>query len=190
MSEPMRPVVFLDMDDVLCLNQEHNSVQMMTCFRESRLDWPELWCGLVDAGAAANLHSLHKEFAPLYVVSTSWATYLNRAQMCDVFHRTQLQFVIENLHQEWVTPRARSSSRRDEIDWWLEEFRTGAQPFIVLDDTASGWSLAHSPLTLDGHVVLCDVGSGFTLEKLEEARQRLHRQLRKGLQAPAPGEGP
>lgn len=179
MSEPMRPVVFLDMDDVLCLNRQYTSVQMIMCFQEGRMDWPELWADLVDAAAAANLRTLHEEFAPLYVVSTSWATYLNRAQMCDVFSRTQLQFVIGNLHQEWVTPRARSSSRRDEIDWWLEEFCTGAQPFIVLDDTASGWSLARSPLALDGHVVLCDVGSGFTLEKLEEARQRLKQQLQK-----------
>jgi hypothetical protein len=187
MSE--RPVVFLDMDDVLCISKEHNSVQMLMCFREKKMDWPELWAGLVDAAAAANLRTLHDEFAPLYVVSSSWATYLNREQMCDILARTQLQFVIENLYEAWVTPRARSSSRRDEIEWWLEEFRTGAQPFIVLDDTASGWSLAHSPLALDGHVVLCDVGSGFTLEKLEEARQRLYRQSR-GLRAPVPGESP
>lgn len=189
MSEPMRPVVFLDMDDVLCINREHNSVQMMMCFQEGHMDWPELWAGLVDAAAAANLQTLHDEFTPLYVVSSSWATYLNRVQMCDVFNRTQLQFVIDNLHENWLTPRARSSSRRDEIEWWLEEFRVDSQPFLIIDDESSGWSLAHSPLALDGHVVLCDVGSGFTLKKLEEARQRLHRQLR-GLKTTVPSESP
>lgn len=178
MSESRRPLVFLDMDDVLCLNQEYNSVQMMLCIREGRMDWPEFWAGLIDAAAAANLRTLTEEFAPLYVVSSSWATYLSRDQMCDVLVRTQLQFVIENLHEAWVTPRARSSSRRDEIEWWLSEFRLGSQPFLVIDDAASGWSLAHSPLALDGHVVLCDIGNGFTFERLQEARRSLQRQFR------------
>lgn len=172
----MRPLLFLDMDDVLCVNERYNSVQMMMCYREKNLDWPELWAGLVDAGAAANLRLLHDEFAPLYVASTSWATYLSREQMVDVLERTKLEFVVENLHSEWVTPRARSSSRRDEIEWWLDAHREPRQPFLVIDDTQSGWSLAGSQLEYDGHVVLCRSGEGFTDERLQEARLQMQRQ--------------
>jgi hypothetical protein len=164
------------MDDVLCVNERYNSVQMMMCYREKNLDWPELWAGLVDAGAAANLRLLNDEFVPQYVVSSSWATYLSREQMVDVFARTGLNFVTENLHGEWVTPRARSSSRRDEIEWWLEAHREPGQPFLVIDDTQSGWSLVGSQLAYEGHVVLCDTRGGFTDERLREARLQMQRQ--------------
>jgi len=173
----MRPIVFLDMDDVLCVSQEFNSVQVMMCFRENQLDWPELWAGLVDSCAAKNLGLLHDEFTPQYVISSSWATYLDRTKMCDVFTRTQLHFVRENLHAEWMTPRSSSWSRHDEIAAWLEKFNSSCQPFIILDDPGSGWSLEQTLLMTRGHVVLCDEPLGFTTEKLETARKLMRLQL-------------
>jgi hypothetical protein len=172
----MRPLVFLDMDDVLCVNERYNSVQMMMCFREKNLDLPELWAGLVDTGAAGNLRRLNDEFVPRYVVSTSWVTYLSREQLVDVFARTGLNFVTENLHVEWATPRALSASRRDEIEWWLDAHREPGQPFLIIDDRNSGWSLVSSQLAYEGHVVLCRSGEGFTDERLQEARLQLQRQ--------------
>lgn len=171
------PVVLLDMDDVLCLDNVHHSGKMLKIFEQTAPDDPELWKCLVDAGAAENLRQLHAEFEPSYVVSSSWATYLDRAQMCEALTRTQLQFVVENLHAEWRTPRARSSSRRDEIEWWLSAHRAPSQPYIILDDTWSGTGLAHSPLALDGHLILCRSGYGFTKKRLKEARRQLQRQL-------------
>lgn len=170
------PLVFLDMDDVLCLDDVHHSGKMLKIFEQKIPDYPEIWERLVDAGAAENLHQLHAEFNPLYVVSSSWATYLNREQMCEALTRTQLQFVVANLHAEWRTPRALSSSRRDEIEWWLEAHREPSQPFIIIDDSWSGTRLAHSPLALDGHVVLCRSGFGFTKKRLKEACRQLQRQ--------------
>lgn len=172
----MRSIVFLDMDDVMCLNERYNSVQMMMCYREQQFDWPELWANLLDAGAAENLRRLHDEFAPWFVISSSWATYLSREQMCDALTRTRLEFVVENLHAEWKTPRALSSSRHNEIEWWLDAHREPEQPFVILDDTESGWSLAGSQLAYDGHVVLCKSGFGFTEKCLKEARFQLQRQ--------------
>lgn len=173
----MSPLVFLDMDNVLCLNKVHHSGQMLKIFKQTIPDFPDLWRYLVDAGASENLHLLHAEFKPMYVISSSWATYLDRAQMCEALTRTGLQIVVENLHIEWRTPRARSSSRRDEIEWWLEEHSQPSQPFIVLDDTDSGTGLAYSPLAFDGHVVLCGSGDGFTKKRLDEARTQLQRQI-------------
>ena len=96
--------------------------------------------------------------------------------MCEALTRTQLHFVVENLHADWKTPRALSSSRRDEIEWWLEANRKSLQPFLIIDDSYSGTGLAHSPLALDGHVVLCRSGFGFTKKRLKEACWQLQRQ--------------
>ncbi|MCS0590710.1 HAD domain-containing protein [Massilia norwichensis] len=179
-----RPLVFLDMDDVLCLDDVHHSGQMLKIFEKKLPDYPEMWERLVDAGAAENLRQLHAEFEPVYVISSSWATYLNREQMCEALTRTKLQFLVENLHTEWRTPRALSSSRRDEIEWWLEAHRKQSQPFIIIDDSWSGTRLAYSPLALDGHVVLCRSGFGFTKKRLKEACRQLQRQRAIGGGAP------
>lgn len=176
MKDDARTLVFLDMDDVLCLDHIHHSGQMLKIFEQTIPDYPEIWQHLVDTGAAENLRQLHAKFKPVYVISSSWATYLDQQQMCEALTRTQLRFVVENLHGEWRTPRALSSSRRDEIQWWLEAHREPSQPFIIIDDSWSGTGLAHSPLALDGHVVLCRSGFGFTKKRLKEACRQLLRQ--------------
>ena len=172
----MKPLIFLDLDDVLCTSDVHHSGQLLKIFEQKIPDCPELWENLVDAGAAANLRLLNDEFAPWFVISSSWATYLDRDELCNALTRLQLQFVVESLHTEWATPRALSSSRRDEIEWWLNAHREPEQPFLVIDDTRSGYTLIRSPLAYDGHVVLCKSGFGFTRKRFKEARQRLRRQ--------------
>jgi hypothetical protein len=176
MNHDVRNIVFLDMDDVLCLDNVHHSGQMLKIFKQTIPDDPEMWDHLVDAGAAENLRQLHAEFNPLYVISSSWATYLDQEQMCEALTRTHLQFVVKNLHATWKTPRARSSSRRDEIEWWLNAQREPGQPFIIIDDNWSGTGLAFSPLALDGHVILCKIGFGFTKKRLRDACRQLRRQ--------------
>jgi hypothetical protein len=136
-----RSLVFLDMDDVLCLDDVHHSSKMLKIFEQTIPDYPEMWEFLVDASAAESLRQLHAEFELVYVVSSSWATYLDRERMCEALTRTQLQFVVENLHAEWKTPRALSSSRRDEIQWWLAAHREPSQPFSIIDDSWSGTDL-------------------------------------------------
>lgn len=174
----MRPLVFLDMDDVLCLNEQHSSILMVQRLQKNDLGYPEMWSALLNPEAKANLRKLHDEFAPLYVISSSWALHLNLHQMCELFTRTSMHIILENLHVHWQTPRARSSSRREEIEWWLHEHREPGQPFVILDDVSSGWSLAYSPLDYDRHVVLCHAKEGFSLKKLDEARQLLQQQIR------------
>lgn len=168
-----RSLVFLDMDDVLCLDDVHHSGKMLKIFQQTVPDYPEIWEFIVDADAAQNLFQLHAEFKPIYIISSSWATYLNREKMCEALTRVRLQFVVENLHTEWRTPRALSSTRRDEIEWWLEEHHEPSQPFIIIDDSGSGTGLAHSPLAANGQVILCRGGYGFTKKRLEEACRQL-----------------
>ena len=179
----MRPLIFLDFDDVLCLNaSDYNSMMMLRVIdgvTPDTPDTPELWEHLMDRKSVDNLRQLDAEFKPLYVISSSWATHLTNAQLCDVLTRTQLGFVGDNLHEEWKTPRARSSSRRDEIEWWLDANRKAGQAFIVIDDTDSGYTLAYTYFAHEGHLVMCSAGgrSGFGNGQLETARKHLRRQL-------------
>jgi hypothetical protein len=184
----MRPLIFLDIDDVLCINEEFNSVQVMFCFKNPNLDWPELWENVIDNSAAERLKLLHDEFNPRYIVSSSWTSYLSRAQMSEVFSRTNLDFVKNNLHRNWRTVQPRRdlieenakelvTNRRQQIEGWLNSFNVNCKPFVVLDDTFSGDSLIDSQLSRGGFVVFCQIKIGFTAQRLEEARQSLSKQL-------------
>ena len=173
----MRPIAFLDFDDVLAVNREHDSRRVEFAFKNDSLDdVPELWQLVFHYLARTNLHTLHEEFAPEYVISSSWTLFLDRSQIVEVLHRTGLAFVAENIHPNWRTPREPDSYRLTELESWIDQHNLVAgRPFIILDDELSGQSIPGSHL--EDLAVLCDAGIGFTYPKLTEAQQILHRQL-------------
>lgn len=174
----MRPVVVLDLDDVLAIHRQYNSSQVLAAFKAASLDdFPSLWKYLFDASACKNLRTLNDEFGPEYVISSSWTSFLDRAQICEVLRRTGLVFVVENLHDDWCTQRDDGSYRLTEIDEWLN-VRTLRTPlsYVILDDHMSGESLPGSHL--EKNTVLCDAWVGFTHPKLRSARKILRDQLR------------
>lgn len=173
----MRPIVFADLDDVIALHKEHNSFQVLAAFKHAALDSvPTLWKFLFDASACKNLRTLHEEFVPEYVISSSWTSFLDREQICEVLRRTGLQFVVENLHHDWRTPRKEVSYRLTEIDEWLDTHALGTPlPYVILDDHISGQSLPGSHL--EERAVLCDAWVGFTHPKLRSAQKILRDQL-------------
>jgi hypothetical protein len=140
--------------------------------------WPELWQGLVFPEARANLATLHDEFWPQYVVSSSWSNYLSQGQMREVFRRSGLAFVADNMHKRWTTPKAEGPSRTKEIEGWIAKHGQRGQPILVLDDSASGWGLRDSFLDDRGIVVLCEPWVGFDADKLAEAQTQLRVQIR------------
>jgi hypothetical protein len=174
----MRPVVVLDLDDVVAIHREHNSLQVLAAFEHAALDdVPSLWKYLFDASACKNLRTLHEEFVPEYVISSSWTSFLDRAQICEVMRRTGLEFVVENLHPDWCTPREEGSYRLTEIAGWLDMHTLGTpRPYVILDDLMSGQSLQGSHL--EERAVLCDAWIGFTHPKLRTAQKILRDQLR------------
>ena len=174
----MRPTIFLDLDDVMVGRGIYNSYQVIQLFDLGKTEeWPEFWQGLIHVEARENLKQLHTEFAPFYVISSSWTTHLNREQMTFVFERTGLRFVALNLHDEWTTPKKKHSSRSDEIEEWLKQNKKG-EPILVLDDHHSGWSLLESELYRQGRVILCDIDGCFVADRLKEARQVLQARFR------------
>ncbi|MFM9433516.1 hypothetical protein ACFDR9_000557 [Janthinobacterium sp. CG_23.3] len=173
----MRPVVILDFDDVLSVHRVHTSSQVLAAFKNATLDDnPELWTHIFHYSARTNLRTLHDEFTPEYVVSSSWTLHFDQEQICEILRRTGLEFVVDNLHQDWRTPRARDSYRLTEIEGWLDAHALGSHPpYLILDDQLSGQSIPGS--NLEGRAVLCDAWVGFTYPKLRSAQKILRDQL-------------
>lgn len=173
----MRPVAFLDFDDVLAVHREHDSRKVVLAFKNDALDdVPELWQWLFHYSARANLQALHEEFEPQYVISSSWTGFLNHDQICEVLRRTDIEFVATNLHAEWCTPKEQGSYRLTEIEAWIDSNNLVTQcPFLILDDELSGQSIPGSHL--EDRAVLCDAWVGFTHPKLKQAQAVLRAQL-------------
>jgi len=172
-----RPVLFLDFDDVLAIDQYNNSVQVLFAFRAGLpADEVDLWKNLFYGPACSSLLALHNEFEPEYVISSSWVTFLSREQISRVLFLTRLEFVQRNLHAAWTTMRNDSSDRFTEINDWLEINNPHRiQPYVILDDQLSGQAICGS--YLERNAVLCKPWKGFTKDKLKQAQKILRSQI-------------
>ncbi|WP_373991422.1 HAD domain-containing protein [Duganella sp. BuS-21] len=178
-DEKLRAVVFLDIDDVLCVHRTLNTRQVLAVLAgDNSVDAHEVWQQIFHASARDNLRQLHDEFTPEYVISSSWTLHLNREQLCETFKRTGLEFVSDNLHEHWCTPRDDDSYRLTEIEAWLDTHASLTPvSFLILDDMLSGQSIPGSHL--EDHAVLCDAWVGFTHPKLRTAQKILRAKMKK-----------
>lgn len=71
-QQQIRPIVFLDMDDVFCIHPDYSSYQALEALKRQNLAYPDVWENLVLPEARLNLAELHLEFSPMYVISSSW----------------------------------------------------------------------------------------------------------------------
>lgn len=172
------PLIFLDVDDVLVLNEKYNGFDALEALAHDVEHHPELWQQLVFPEGRDNLRALHDEFGATYVISSTWARQFTKAQLQEVMRRTDLGFVAGNLHEVWSTPRAMSSDRAQEIAWWLERNPEPGRPLLVIDDVISGRSLRSGDLVDVGHVVLCHAWTGLVREMYESARSVLLAQVK------------
>lgn len=176
-KQATRPIIFLDMDDVLCIDIKYSSIEVKAAFKSYETNYPGLWANLVHTDARMNLLELHTEFFPQYVLSSSWSCTFEEWQMKEVFKRTELDFVAKNLHKEWTTPKELGSSRIKEIENWLAKYMHPKRPILILDDADSGWTLKDSRLDKLGVIVFCEPSIGFNEQCLIEARKILGSQL-------------
>lgn len=175
----MRPVVFLDIDDVLCVSRTLNTRQVLDALSsEPTLAEEQIWQQIFHVMAVENLRQVDHEFNPWYVISSSWTLHLTKEQLCATFNLTGLKFVAGNLHVHWCTSRHQGSNRHIEIETWLDtHHRRGsplraASPFVIIDDVLSGQSLVGTDL--QQQTVLCDATTGFLYPQLQAARQILN----------------
>ena len=123
-----------------------------------------------DRQACDVLQQLHAAVAGhiRYVISSSWREALDRDQLCEVFRRTGLGIVASSLHDVSCTPTGMYREIRvEDIAAWLDRHHRG-EPFAIIDDTFSGFSLkpalTNPAHPFAGRVVLCAEGVGLLPE--------------------------
>jgi len=166
-------VLFLDLDDVCCLNSPYGGYDAALALSgRGDVEEADLWERLMDADAVALLRRIDEEFRPEYVLSTSWWWVMDDATLRQVLHRSGLWFVEQSLHAAACTPKGpRHGTRWTEIGTWLEAHPKSADAWVVLDDTLSGTGLASElPAHLSPFVVLCKPGVGLTPVEYEQLR--------------------
>jgi len=164
-----RPLLFLDFDDVLCLNKPYCSHDVFQKEAERPIDlWERLW----HPPAAQTLLSIVDEYRPYIVITTNWLRLLERDAFIALFKRTGLDVIADVLHDVWDAPQDRGSTRYEAIEKWLREHYDG-QPLVVLDDERSGTGLLGSRLDKAGCVVLCKAGVGLHTGHLPAVRSAL-----------------
>jgi hypothetical protein len=168
-EEERLPIVFLDIDDVLCLNNPYGGSDALEAVNGRHADPDVVLREIFAAEPKRVLESVHQDMGGhlRYVISSSWRRVFSRAQIERVFKAADLAFVAVGLHEKWETPSGRwRTDRMEEIESWLRRHHRG-EPFVVLDDDYSGTSLTsvdeHFKHPLAARVVLCPVGVGLTV---------------------------
>jgi len=174
----MKPVVFLDFDNVLAVHKFSNSFRVLDTAALAIIDaFPDRWLDGLDPEAPRNLLTLHKEFQPSYVISSSWASHLHLEQMKKMLKRSGLKFVALNLCERWCTPRNETSGRLSEIEAWLAlQTWQECHAYVIIDGHVSAGEFFGS--SLEASTVYCDARIGFSAVELMAAREILHGQCR------------
>lgn len=156
------PIVFLDVDDVLCLGHAPGAYEALQAVRGIRDDAAEIWAQLFHPHAVEVLREVHDAMGGhlRYVVTSLWRTIFNRSEFAEMLRNTGLSFVADRLERRprWRTQDMPYETRADEVLEWIRRHGAGA-PFVVVDDDFSGAMLAiearrpGSPLS--GRVVIC-----------------------------------
>lgn len=156
-----RPILFLDFDDVVCLNRPYGGYDAMQALSGERADSTpgDLWSRLFDADCAAWLWAVHQRHRPRYVLSTSWTGFMDLGTLEALLARTRMDFVGRHLHADWDTPKPGGATRAEEIGAWLLAHPEVTRS-VVLDDVRSGTGLVAGQAQAVGpvgrpHVVLC-----------------------------------
>ena len=164
----MSPILFLDFDDVLCLNNPYGGYDALTALAEAaRAGTPlsaddDLWSKLFDTQAVSHLKLVHEAFSPRYVLSTSWRWFFDRNLLEKTLELGGLSFVAQGLHRDWTTPQvSRKAHRAVEINSWLELHPESAHLWAALDDGLSGTGFENWSRERRKFVVLCQEGVGF-----------------------------
>jgi hypothetical protein len=164
------PILFLDIDDVLCINDPYGGLDVLSAHPP-----PDLHERLFHRPAVEALLAIVDEHRPVVVMSTSWVRILDRAAFAQLFARTGLAPVAQALHPTaWQAPAAPGQTRLQAIDAWLARHHRG-EPVVILDDAYSGTGLAGSSFDAAGCVVLCELQVGLHAGHLEVVRRALAR---------------
>ena len=163
----MRPLLFLDIDDVLYLNRPYGGYDV------AQKAWPDdLAHRLWHRPALDVLERLVAEFQPQVVVTSSWLGFMLLASIESLFRSTGAPWLADVLHPEGEALQMRGASRFDAIEAWLAVHHAG-QPYAILDDAWSGTGLVGSRHDRAGRLVMCEVDVGLQDSHTEHIRRAL-----------------
>jgi hypothetical protein len=186
------PILFLDLDDVLCLSDPYGGWDAFEAVQAKRVDADLVFKHLFHQPAVEVLRSVHQRAGAIrYVVTSTWRSLFNRSQFAEVLRRSGLEFVADSLERKgrWATVHWPERTRLNEIAEWLRRHGKG-EPFAVIDDTYSGGSLmrASKPTRgpFRGRIVLCDEKVGLLPEHVEALVVALRRPVSGSASATSP----
>lgn len=163
----IRPLVFLDFDDVICLNSPYGGYDVLEAYADSVMSGVPvetrhaLWGCLFDTTAKRHLKLLNEEYSPVYVLSTSWRWFFDRDMLVQTLQLGGLGFVASNLHDDWCTPQiSRSAHRIAEVTQWLSRHPEAENQWVVLDDEVSCTGLFIWNYLKREFVLMCWEGKG------------------------------
>ena len=162
-----QPLIFLDIDDVLCLSKPYGGYDVFDAEQP-----PDLWEKLWHPPAVQTLLAIVQEHQPRIVITSSWVRLLDREGFIGVFRRTRLGAVADALHKNWEAPQPSGATRLSAIESWLKA-RYEGEPLVVIDDAFSGSGLQGSQLERAGCLLLCQTGVGFHDGHLPAVRRAL-----------------
>jgi len=191
----MRPILFLDFDDVVCLNSTYGGYDALLALREVQkgeakvADFQNMWDVLFDKACVENLRLINAEFTPTYVVSSSWTRFMDKETLTTVLLHGGLPFVCDNLHPDWETVKTASPLRSKEVDHWLDCHPEHKANWVAIDDAKSGtgWIDGDTGESNNEFVVFCEIGVG--LRQIEYCKLRSAFQKRKDGLNPSPALG-
>lgn len=168
---PGRPLMFLDFDDVICINKPYGGHDLLQSAAHVPTD---LWARLWHPPATATLKAIFEEFTPQVIITSSWLRFLDRSGVASLFGKTGLDVVSSALHVAWEAPQNHGATRLHAIEAWLGNHYDG-QSVVVLDDVQSGTGLRGSRLDRVGCVILCETDVGLHQGHLPAIRNALLR---------------
>lgn len=163
----MSALLFLDFDDVICLNRPYGGYDLAAPDKPADL-YERLW----HAPALGVLRGLVQEHQPQVVLTTSWLRFLLLNEAKVLFHRTGASWLAEALHPAGEALPQPGWTRLQAIDAWLAQQEAG-QPYAIIDDALSGTGLAGSSHDRAGRVVLCEVHVGLLPTHLAQLQRAL-----------------
>jgi hypothetical protein len=163
----MRPFLFLDFDDVICLNRPYGGYDVAARERPQDL-WEKLW----HAPAVALLEGVVTELHPHVVLTTSWLQFLQLEEAKALFEQTRMPWLADAIHPDGEALQGRGWTRLQAVDAWLAA-HWQKEPYAIVDDTLSGTGLVGSQHDRAGRLVLCDVDVGLQPHHIPTLRRAL-----------------
>ena len=161
-APPDAGILFLDLDDVVCLACPFGGCDALDAVTAKRLDPERVYERLLHPPAVQVLTQLHTEMQGRirYVISSTWRQFLTRSQLRHVLAQAGLSTVANCMENRtrWATPVLPEHDRHQEIGAWLALHHRG-EPYAIVDDLWSGSSLEGS-LAPPWRIVLCEEDVG------------------------------